>query len=76
MISEMMNRSQKVIQQGESAEIISMFWYKNNIMMTSSNGNIFPAADPLYREFTGHRQIPCTKASDAELWCFLWPAPE
>ena len=27
-------------------------------------------------EFTGHRSIPHTKASDAELWCFLWSAPE
>ena len=27
-------------------------------------------------EFTGHRWIPRTKASDAELWCFLWSAPE
>ena len=25
-------------------------------------------------EFTGHRWIPHTKASDAELWCFLWSA--
>ena len=24
----------------------------------------------------GHRWIPLTKASDAELWCFLWSAPE
>ena len=23
-------------------------------------------------EFTGHRWIPLTKASGAELWCFLW----
>ena len=23
-------------------------------------------------EFTGYRWIPHTKASDAELWCFLW----
>ena len=23
-------------------------------------------------EFTGHRWIPHTKASDAEIWCFLW----
>ena len=23
-------------------------------------------------EFTGHRWIPLTAASDAELWCFLW----
>ena len=27
------------------------------------------------REFTGHRWIPLRKASDAELWCFLWPVP-
>ena len=27
-------------------------------------------------EFTGQRWIPYTKASDAELWCFLWSAPE
>ena len=25
---------------------------------------------------TVHRWIPLTKASDAELWCFLWSAPE
>ena len=31
---------------------------------------------PLCGEFTGHRWIPHTKASDAELWCFLWSAPE
>ena len=45
-------------------------------MMASSNGNIFRVTDPLYGEFTGHRWIPRTKASDAELWCFLWFAPE
>ena len=45
-------------------------------MMTSSNGSIFRVTGPLWREFTGHRWIPITKASDAELWCFLWPAPE
>ena len=43
-------------------------------MMTSSNGNIFRVTGPLCREFTGHRWIPLTKASDAELWCFLWSA--
>ena len=26
-------------------------------------------------EFTGYRWIPHTKASDVELWCFLWSAP-
>ena len=41
------------------------------IMMTSSNGNIFRVTGPLWRETTGDRWIPFTKASDAELWCFL-----
>ena len=45
-------------------------------MMTSSNGNIFRVTDPLGGEFTGHRWIPLTKASDAELWRFLWSASE
>ena len=44
-------------------------------MMTSSNGNIFRVTGPLCGEFTGHRWIPLTKASDAELWRFpLWSA--
>ena len=52
-------------------------WYKNiYAMMTSSNGNIFRVTGPLCGEFTGHRWIPRTNASDAELWCFLWYAPE
>ena len=44
-------------------------------MMTSSNGNIFRVTGHLCGEFTGHRWIPRTKASNAELWCFLWCAP-
>ena len=40
--------------------------------MTSSNGNICRATGSLCGEFTGHRWIPHTKASDAELWCFPW----
>ena len=39
-----------------------------HLMMTSSNGNIFPV--------TGYLRGPLKKASDAELWCFLWSAPE
>ena len=31
---------------------------------------------PFVREYTGHRWMPPTKASDAELWCFLWYKPE
>ena len=46
------------------------------IMMTSSNGDIFRITGLLCGEFTGNRWIPRTKASDAELWCFLWSAPE
>ena len=44
--------------------------------MTSSNGHIFRLTDHLCGEFTVHRWIPRTKASDAELWCFSWLAPE
>ena len=43
-------------------------------MMTSSNGNIFRVTGHLCGEFTGPRWIPRTKASNAELWCFLWSA--
>ena len=38
--------------------------------------NIFRVAGPLCGEFNGHRWIPLAKASDAELCCFLWSAPE
>ena len=31
---------------------------------------------PLWWKSIGHRWIPLTKASDAELWCFLCSAPE
>ena len=46
------------------------------IMMTSSNGNVFRVTGLLCGEFTGPQWIPRTKASDAELWSFLWSAPE
>ena len=35
----------------------------------------FPRYWPFVREFIGNRWILLTKASDAELWCFLWTAP-
>ena len=44
------------------------------LMMTSSNGNTFRVTGPLCGEFTDDRWIALTKASDAELWCFLWSA--
>ena len=46
------------------------------LMITSSKGNVFRITGPLCGKFTGHRWIPLTKASDAELWNFLWSAPE
>ena len=47
--------------------------YFFQIMMTSSNGNIFRVTCPLYGELTGQRWIPLTKANDAELWfCFYF----
>ena len=42
------------------------------VMTTSSNGNIFRVTGHLCREFTGHRWIPHTEASDMELWCFFF----
>ena len=45
-------------------------------MMTLSNGNIFRVTGYLCGEFTGYRWIPRTKGRDAELWCFLWSAPD
>ena len=45
-------------------------------MMTPANGNIFRVTGHLCGELSGHWWIPLTKASDAELWCFLWSMPE
>ena len=45
-------------------------------MMTSSNGCTFCVTGHLCGEFIGPRWIPHTKASDAELLCFLWSVPE
>ena len=55
---------------------VMMSWHGNafRIMMTSSNGNISRVTGHLCGEFTGPRWIPHTKASDAELWYFLWSA--
>ena len=50
-------------------------WNPTQSMMTSSNGNIFRVTGHLCGEFTGLRWIPRTKASDAELWCFLRCVP-
>ena len=55
-------------------EIMGITWSDIKLspyMMTSSNGSIFRVTGPLCGEFTGHRWIPLTKASDAELWSFF-----
>ena len=44
--------------------------------MTSSNGRIFRVTGYVCGEFTGDRWIPRIKASDAELWLFLWSTSE
>ena len=36
------------------------------IMMTPSNGNICRVTGPMWGEYTGHRWIPLTKASNVE----------
>ena len=48
--------------------IMPQTWWRHQMETFSVTG-------PLCREFTDHRWIPLTKASDAELWYFLWPAP-
>ena len=60
----------------KQCECFTLCLYTIKFMMTSSNGNFFRITGHLYGEFTGSRWIPRTKASDAELWCFLWSASE
>ena len=60
---------------------IGNLWYSASqelyaYMMTSSNGNIFCVVGTLCGEFISHQWIPHAKASDAELWCFLWSVPD
>ena len=45
-------------------------------MMTAANGNISHVTGPLCGESTDHRWILLTRASEAELQCFNWSAPE
>ena len=36
----------------------------------------FHVTGPMWEESTGHQWIPLTKASEKDLWCFLWSVPE
>ena len=58
-----------------SANWLPLTTISTMLMMTSSNGNIFRDTGPLCGDFTGHRLIPRRKATDVEIWCFLWSAP-
>ena len=49
---------------------------RQHCMMMSSNGNFFHITGLLRREATSQQRSPHTKASDAELWCFLWSTLE
>ena len=46
----------------------NVFLYHKVIMITPSDGSIFRVTGLLWGEFTGHRWIPLTKASEAEFW--------
>ena len=55
-------------------ETLTRITYKCKIM-TWPNGNIFLVTSLLCGEFNGHCSISLTKASDAELSCFLCSVP-
>ena len=64
------NRKMEIIRSNDHLTHHNGIFY-TYIMTTSSNGNLFRVTGPLGGEFTGHRWIPLTKASDAELWRFF-----
>ena len=70
------NQSWRLVSENERSNFTTCPLQLIPFMMTSSNGNIFRVTGPLRGEFTGLRWIPRTKASDAELWYFLWSPPE
>ena len=51
--------------------------HRSQVLLAICAGNspVTGVTGHLRGEFTGHRWSPHTKASDAELWCFLWTAP-
>ena len=50
----------------------NVFLYHKVIMITPSDGSIFRVTGLLWGEFTGHRWIPLTKASEAEFDNFFY----
>ena len=67
IVSYMPSTSDFYHSHGEALLFDSQSW----LVRTSSNKNIFCVTGPFLEESTGHRWIPITKASDAELWCFF-----
>ena len=58
-------------------ELIKHLWYGSQAAHDDDiKWNQFLRYWPCVREPTGHRWIPLTKTSDAELWCFLWTTPK
>ena len=51
-------------------------WWRHQMEICSALLVLCAGNSLVTSEFTGHRCIPLTKASDAEFWCFLWFAPE
>ena len=60
----------------KSTVVYVKFWISFRIHDDVIKWKHFPHYLPFVREFTGHQWIPRTKASDRELWCFLWYTPE
>ena len=70
------SRNAQTIVKGRRVSVNDDLRKVNHNMMTSSNGNIFRVTGHLCGKFTGPRWISRTKASDTELWCFLWLTPD
>ena len=83
-ISFLFSFSRDIFMRPIFCSLFEIFWYlhKYRHILTSSNGNFFQ-----FMLLAGLRWIPRTKAcqrdciqslwaSDSELWCFLWSAPE
>ena len=79
-LSNLMNDDCPVASANERTQTAIVYPYLSGFlyshMMKSSKGSIFCVTGPLWGESTGHRWFPLTKASDAELCCFLRSAPE
>ena len=74
-LSDTRNCWQQVIQwflQDSKVMLVERF-VRNDEVIKWKN---FPRYWPLWGEFTGPGWIPLIKASDMELWCFLWSVPE